>query len=190
MSLQLVPGHVQLIWDELESCAVPSFLLLPLLYVPVAEVVVVVVVLGETSAERTLAVIIAGAEVVREPPHLVVPAVVGLLLHGVIALDTGTFVTSMAVLIHQTISKVAVYVTVFVIREVTIRVSSPKRKGFLLYGGLQVCVLEGGGEGAGVGGPWRHRAAVGVDSEDRNTRVGDGVTWAGSVLRPRREAWR
>ena len=147
-------------------------------------------VIVETSAERTLAVIIAGAEVVREPPHLVVPAVVGLLLHGVIALDTGTFVTSMAVLIHQTISKVAVYVTVFVIREVTIRVSSPKRKSFLLHGGLQVGVLEGDGEGAGVGGPWRHRAAVGVDSEDRNTRVGDGVTWTGSVLRPRREAWR
>ena len=75
MSQQLVPGHEQLIWDELESCAVPSFFLPPLLYVPVVEVVVVVVVLGETSAERTLAIITTGTEVFREPPLLVVTAI-------------------------------------------------------------------------------------------------------------------
>ena len=104
MSQQLVPGHEQLIWDELESCAVPSFFLLPLLYVPVVEVVVVVVVLGETSAERTLAVVTTRSEVVGEPPLLMVTAVVGFLLHVVLipieALVTGTLLSSMSILIN------------------------------------------------------------------------------------------
>ena len=155
-----------------------------------------VVVFLKASAESTTALLTAGSEGCREPPLLIVPAVAGLLLHVVLvpigAVDARAFVSSMSKLVNQAISKVAKHVTVIFFHEFTIGVGLPDQVELLVEVGHHVSVPEGGAEGADVGGPGRHRAAGGGDSEHRNLRprVGDGVTWTGGVLGPRREAWR
>ena len=114
------------------------------------------------------------------------------LLKEAVTLRAGALLTSMAVLVHNTISKFVVFVTVIIIHEITIGVGFLQGEGLHLDVGLEVGVVEGGGQGADVGGPGRQLAAVIGDREHRNSgpRLRDGDTWAGSVLRPGREAWR
>ena len=97
----------------------------------------------------------------------------------------------MAVLIHNTISKVVGLITVVILHEITIGVGLLQGEGLHLDVGLEVGVVEGGGQGADVGGPWRQLVAVGADREhrDRGPRQREGVLGAGSLLRPGREAW-
>ena len=155
-----------------------------------------VVVFLKASAESTTALLTAGSEGCREPPLLIVPAVAGLLLHVVLvpigAVDARAFVSSMSKLVNQAISKVAKHVTVIFFHEFTIGVGLPDQVELLVEVGHHVSVPEGGTQGADVGGSGRHRAAGGGDSEHRDLgpRVGDGATWTGGVLGPRREAWR
>ena len=108
------------------------------------------------------------------------------------ALHSRALLPTVAKLIHKTITKVEVHVTVFIVHGITIRVGLLQREDLLLEAGLEVGVLEGGGQGADVGGPGRQLAAVGGHREhrDRGPRLLGGVTGAGSVLRPGREAWR
>ena len=98
----------------------------------------------------------------------------------------------MAVLVKQSIRKVADNITVSIVAKVTIGVRILKSEGLLVQGLLEVRILEGDSEGADVGGPGGQLAAIGTDREhgDTGPRVGAGVTWTGSELRPRREAWR
>ena len=126
---------------------------------------------------------------------LVEATVVGKVVEGpleeAVALRTGAFLSTMAELINKSISKRAFLVTVIVISKVTIGVGLLEGEGLHLDG-LEVGVLEGGGEGAAVGSPGRQLAAIGGDRGHRDSepRQRDGVTWAGGVLGPRREAWR
>ena len=126
---------------------------------------------------------------------LIKSAIVGKVVHGLleeaVALHPSALLTSMAVLIHNTISKGVGLFTVIILHEITIGVGLLQRGGLQLDVGLEVGVLEGRREGAAVGSPGRQLAAVGADREHRDSgpRLRDGVTWAGSVLR-RRGAWR
>ena len=99
----------------------------------------------------------------------------------------------MAVLVKQSIRKVADNITVSIVAKVTIGVRILKSEGLLVQGLLEVRILEGDSEGADVGGPGGQLAAVGRDRENGNTwprRLRrDEVTRAGGVLR-RRGAWR
>ena len=97
----------------------------------------------------------------------------------------------MAKLVNESISKLVGFVTVIVIHKVTIGVGLLEGEGLHLHG-LEVSVLEGSGEGAAVGSPGRQLAAVSRDREHRDSgpRLRDGDIRAGSVLWPRREAWR
>ena len=65
----------------------------------------------ETSAEGTTALVSAGNEGGREPPLVVVSTVAGLLLDVVLAsiraLDTRALLSSVSVLVNQSISKIA-----------------------------------------------------------------------------------
>ena len=114
-------------------------------------------VLVETPAKSTLAEVTTGAEVGREPPVLVVPAVAGhlllLVLVAVGTLQAGTLVSSMSVLVKQAIRKVANDITISIVGKVTIGVGILEREGLLVQVGLDVRVLEGEREGADVGGP-------------------------------------
>ena len=113
-------------------------------------------------------------------------------LKEAVALSAGALLSSMAVLVNNTISKGVLLFTVIVLHEITIGVGLLQRGGLQLDVGLEVCVLEGEREGADVGSPRRQLAAIGGDRGHRDSgpRLRDGVTWAGGVLRPRREAWR
>ena len=113
-------------------------------------------------------------------------------LKEAVAFRAGALLSSMAVLVHNTISKVVVLFTVVILHKITIGVGLLQRGGLQLDVGLEVGVLEGGGEGAAVGSPGRQLAAIGGDRGHRDSepRQRDGVTWAGGVLGPRREAWR
>ena len=151
----------------------------------------------KASAESSTAIVTTGSEGCREPPLPVVPAVAGLLLVVILvlvrAVDARALVSSVSKLVNQAISEIAMHVTVIFFHEFTIGVGLPEQVHLLVkVGHDEVGVPEGGAEGADVGGPGRHRAACGGDSEHRDLgpRVGDGVTWAGGVLGPRREAWR
>ena len=127
---------------------------------------------------------------------LVEAAIVGKLGQGnlkeAVALGAGALLSSMAVLVNNSISKVVGLFTVIILHEITIGVGLLQRGGLQLDVGLEVGVLEGRREGAAVGSPGRQLAAVGADREHRDSgpRLRDGVTRAGSVLGPRREAWR
>ena len=114
------------------------------------------------------------------------------LLEEAVALHPGAFFSTMAELVNESISKRAFFVTVIVISKVTIRVGLLEGESLHLDVGLEVGVLEGGGEGADVGSPGRQLAAIGGDRGHRDSgpRQRDGVTWADGVLGPRREAWR
>ena len=155
-----------------------------------------VVVVLETRTESTRAVISTWIELFWEPPLLVEAAIIGKLGQGLlkeaVTLQAGALLTSMAVLVHNTISKFVVFVTVIIIHKITIGVGFLQGEGLHLDVGLEVGVVEGGGQGADVGGPGRQLAAVIGDQDHRNSgpRLRDGDTWAGSVLRPGREAWR
>ena len=113
-------------------------------------------------------------------------------LKEAVALSAGALLSSMAVLVNNSISKVVGLFTVIIVHEITIGVGLLQRGGLQLDVGLEVGVLEGRREGAAVGSPGRQLAAVGADREHRDSgpRQRDGVTWAGGVLGPRREAWR
>ena len=74
-------------------------------------------------------------------------------LKETVALSAGALLSSMAVLVHNTISKVVGLVTVIIVHEITIGVGLLQRGGLQLDVGLQVGVLEGEREGADVGGP-------------------------------------
>ena len=113
-------------------------------------------------------------------------------LKEAVALSAAALLSSMAVLVNNTISKGVLLFTVIVLHEITIGVGLLQRGGLQLDVGLEVGVLEGGGEGADVGSPGRQLAAIGGDRGHRDSgpRQRDGVTWAGGVLGPRREAWR
>ena len=127
---------------------------------------------------------------------LVEAAIVGKLGQGnlkeAVALGAGALLSSMAVLVNNSISKVVGLFTVIIVHEITIGVGLLQRGGLQLDVGLEVGVLEGEREGADVGSPGRQLAAIGGDRGHRDSgpRLRDGVTWAGGVLRPRREAWR
>ena len=157
-----------------------------------------VVVVLETRTESTRAVVSAWIEFFWEPPLLVEATIIGKLCQGLlkeaVTLRAGALLTSMAVLVHNTISKFVVFVTVIIIHEITIGVGFLQGEGLHLDVGLEVGVVEGGGQGADVGSPWRQLVAVGADREHRDRgprqRQRDGVLGAGSVLRPGREAWR
>ena len=126
---------------------------------------------------------------------LVEATVVGKVVEGpleeAVAFSTGALLSTMAKLVNESISKLVGFVTIIVIHEVTIGVGLLEGEGLHLDG-LEVGVLEGGGEGAAVGSPGRQLAAIGGDRGHRDSepRQRDGVTWAGGVLGPRREAWR
>ena len=128
---------------------------------------------------------------------LVEATVVGKVVEGpleeAVALRTGAFLSTMAKLVNESISKLVVFVTVIVIHKVTIGVGLLEGEGLHLDVRLQVGVLEGGSEGAAVGSHGGQLAAVGRDRENGNTwprqRRRDEVTRAGGVLR-RRGAWR
>ena len=113
-------------------------------------------------------------------------------LKEAVAFRAGALLSSMAVLVHNTISEVVVLFTVVILHKITIGVGLLQRGGLQLDVGLEVGVLEGEREGADVGSPGRQLAAVGADREHRDSgpRLRDGVVWAGSVLRRRGEAWR
>ena len=108
-----------------------------------------------------------------------------------VALSAGALLSSMAVLVNNSISKVVGLFTVIILHEITIGVGLLQRGGLQLDVGLEVGVLEGEREGADVGSPGRQLAAVGADREHRDSgpRLRDGVTWARGVLR-RHGAWR
>ena len=129
-------------------------------------VVGVVVVAVETQTETTRAVVSTGLELLRQQPLLVEATVVGKVVEGpleeAVALRTGALLSTMAKLVNESISKLVVFVTVIVIHKVTIGVGLLEGEGLHLHG-LQVGVLEGGGEGAAVGSPGRQLAAVGGD---------------------------
>ena len=150
----------------------------------------------KASAESSTAIVTTGTEGCREPPLLVVSTVAGLRLDVILvlvrAVAARALVSSVSELVNQAISKIAMHVTVIFFHEITIGVGLPEQVHLLVELGHEVGVPEGGTEGADVGGPGRHRTAGGGDSEHRNLgpRVGDGVTWTGGVLGPRREAWR
>ena len=114
------------------------------------------------------------------------------MLEEAVALSAGALLSSMAVLVHNTISKVVGLITVIIVHEITIGVGLLQGEGLHLDVGLEVGVVEGGGQGADVGGPGRQLAAVIGDREHRNSgpRLRDGDTLAGSVLRSCWEAWR
>ena len=155
-----------------------------------------VVVTFETGTEATRAVVTTRIELIGKQPLLIKSAIVGKVVHGLleeaVALHPSALLTSMAVLVHNTISKFVLFVTAMIVHKVTIRVGLLEGDGLHLDVGLEVGVVEGGGQGADVGGPGRQLAAVIGDREHRNSgpRLRDGDTWAGSVLRPGREAWR
>jgi len=173
-----------------------SFLLPSSSWIVVAGFAVAVVVAHETQTETTRAVVSTGLELLRQQPLLIEAAVVGKVVEGpleeAVALRTGAFLSTMAKLVNKSISKLALFVTVSVIHEVTIGVGLLEGEGLHLDVGLQVGVLEGGGEGTAVGSPGRQLAAVSGDREHRDSgpRLRDGDIRAGSVLWPRREAWR
>ena len=157
---------------------------------------IAVVVTFETGTEATRAVVATRIELIGKQPLLIKSAIVGKVVHGLleeaVALHPSALLTSMAVLVHNTISKFVLFVTAMIVHKVTIRVCLLEGDGLHLDVGLEVGVVEGGGQGADVGGPGRQLAAVIGDREHRNSgpRLRDGDTWAGSVLRPGREAWR
>ena len=111
-------------------------------------------------------------------------------LKEAVAFRAGALLSSMAVLVHNTISKVVVLFTVVILHKITIGVGLLQRGGLQPDVGLEV--LEGEREATDVGSPGRQLAAVGADRGHRDSepRQRDGVTWAGGVLGPRREAWR
>ena len=162
----------------------------------IAVVAGFVVVTFETGTEATRAVVTTRIELIGKQPLLIKSAIVGKVVHGLleeaVALHPGAFLSTMAELVNESISKRAFFVTVIVISKVTIRVGLLEGESLHLDVGLEVGVLEGGGEGTAVGGPGRQLAAVGRDREhgDTGPRLRDGVHGAGSVLGPRREAWR
>ena len=153
-------------------------------------------VLMQAPAKCTLAVVSTRSEVGGESPLLVKTAVAWHLLHGVLvpirASDTRAFLSSMSVLVNQSITKVAVYVTIRIVIDLPICVRLLESERFLVQVGLEVGIPEGETEGADVGGPGRQLSTIGGDRDhgDDGPRVGDGVTRAGSVLRHRGEAWR
>ena len=126
----------------------------------------VVVVAVETQTETTRAEVSTGLELFRQQPLLVEATVVGKVVEGpleeAVALRTGAFLSTMAKLVNESISKLVVFVTIIVIHEVTIGVGLLEGEG-LHFDGLEVSVLEGSGEGAAVGSPGRQLAAVGGD---------------------------
>ena len=128
--------------------------------------VVGVVVAVETQTETTRTVVSTGHELLRQQPLLVEATVVGKVVEGpleeAVALRTGAFLSTMAKLVNESISKLVVFVTVIVIHKVTIGVGLLEGEGLHLHG-LEVGVLEGSGEGAAVGSPGRQLAAVGGD---------------------------
>ena len=175
-----------------------SFLLPSSFWIVVAGFAVVgVVVAVETQTETTRTVVSTGHELLRQQPLLVEATVVGKVVEGpleeAVALRTGAFLSTMAKLVNESISKLVVFVTIIVIHEVTIGVGLLEGEGLHLDVWLQVCVLEGGSEGAAVGSHGRQLVAVGRDRENGNTwpprRRRDEVTRAGGVLR-HRGAWR
>ena len=161
----------------------------------IAVVAGFVVVTFETGTEATRAVVTTRIELIGKQPLLIKSAIVGKVVHGLleeaVALHPSALLTSMAVLVHNTISKVVGLITVVILHEITIGVGFLQGEGLHLDVGLEVGVVEGGGQGADVGGPWRQLVAVGADREhrDRGPRQREGVLGAGSVLRPGREAW-
>ena len=164
--------------------------------VVVAGIAVVgVVVAQETQTVTAGAVIATWEEFVGKQPLPIKTTVVWKLVEGLleeaVALSAGALLTTMAILVNETISKLVDFVTVIVIHEVTIRVGLLEGEGLHLDG-LEVSVLEGSGEGAAVGSHGRQLAAVGGHREhrDRGPRLRDGDIRAGGVLWPRREAWR
>ena len=171
------------------------FLLSSSLRIAVVAGFVVVAVAVDTRTESARAVFTAWRELVWEQPLPVKTTIVGELVEGLleeaVALSAGALLTTMAILVNETISKLVDFVTVIVIHEVTIRVGLLEGEGLHLDG-LEVSVLEGSGEGAAVGSHGRQLAAVGGHREhrDRGPRLRDGDIRAGSVLVPRREAWR
>ena len=89
------------------------------------------------------------------------------MLEETVALSAGALLSSMAVLVHNTISKVVALFTVVILHKITIGVGLLQGEGLHLDVGLEVGVLEGEREGADVGSPGRQLAAVGADREHR-----------------------
>ena len=71
------------------------------------------------------------------------------------ALHSRALLPTVAKLIHKTITKIEIHVTVLIVHRITIRVGLLQRVDLQLEAGLEVGVLEGGGQGADVGGPGR-----------------------------------
>ena len=171
------------------------FLLSSSLRIAVVAGFVVVAVAVDTRTESARAVFTAWRKLVWEQPLPVKTTIVGELVEGLleeaVALSAGALLTTMAILVNETISKLVDFVTVIVIHEVTIRVGLLEGEGLHLDG-LEVSVLEGSGEGAAVGSHGRQLAAVGGHREhrDRGPRLRDGDIRAGTELWPRWEAWR
>ena len=103
-----------------------SFLLPSSSWIVVAGFAVAVVVAHETQTETTRAVVSTGLELLRQQPLLVEATVVGKVVEGpleeAVALRTGAFLSTMAKLVNESISKLVVFVTVIVIHKVTIGV--------------------------------------------------------------------
>ena len=139
----------------------------------------------ETRTKSSRAVVSAWREFFREPPLLVEAAIIWKLRQGnlkeAVALSAGALLSSMAVLVHNTISKVVVLFTVVILHKITIGAGLLQRGGLQLDVGLEVGVLEGGGEATDVGSPGRQLAAIGGDRGHRDSepRQRDGVTWTG-----------
>ena len=115
-----------------------------------------VVVTSEARTKSSRAVFSTWLKLFRQP-LLVEATIVGKLGQGylkeAVALSAGALLSSMAVLIHNTISKGVGLFTVIILHEITIGVGLLQRGGLQLDVGLQVGVLEGEREGADVGGP-------------------------------------
>ena len=78
----------------------------------------------ETRTKSSRAVVSAWREFFREPPLLVEAAIIWELGQGyleeAVAFRAGALLSSMAVLVHNTISKVVVLFTVVILHEITI----------------------------------------------------------------------